>query len=78
MSLPFDGAISKFYSETAPKDVRDAIKSGGKKDILSNTYPYDARMDREIYEAELTALQLELVKLTGRCERNRQTGCGGV
>ena len=63
MSLPFDGAISKFFTKTAPKDVRDAIKSGGKKDILSESYPYTDRMDRDVYESELEALQLELVKL---------------
>ncbi len=63
MSLPFDGAISKFFEKTAPKEVRDAIKSGGKKDILSKSYPYTERMDRDDYEAELEALQLELVKL---------------
>ena len=63
MSLPFDGAISKFFTKTAPKDVRDAIKSGGKKDMLSESYPYTDRMDRDVYESELEALQLELVKL---------------
>ena len=37
MTLPFDGAISKFYEETAPDEVRAAIREGGKKDILSPT-----------------------------------------
>ncbi|MDJ0824969.1 MAG: polyphosphate kinase 2 [Rhodobacter sp.] len=63
MTLPFDGAIGKFYREGAPEAVRAAIRDGGKKDILSETYPYDARMDRGEYEQALEKLQLELVKL---------------
>ena len=63
MSLPFDGAISTFYAEQAPEDVQAAIASGGKNDILSDTYPYAKRMDRRAYEDALAALQLELVKL---------------
>ena len=63
MSLPFDGAISNFFKETAPDAVRKAIKGAKKKDILSETYPYDAPMDKDTYEAEIEALQLELVKL---------------
>lgn len=62
-TLPFDGAITTFFQKTAPDAVREAIKSGGKKDILDPTYPYEKRMDRAQYEAELEALQLELVKL---------------
>ncbi|MDE9448980.1 polyphosphate kinase 2 [Aliiroseovarius sp. Z3] len=63
MSLPFDGAISKFYQKTAPDAVRKVIKDARKKDILSDSYPYDAQMDKDTYEAEIEALQLELVKL---------------
>ena len=63
MSLPFDGAISNFFKETAPDAVQKAIKGAKKKDILSETYPYDAPMDKDTYEAEIEALQLELVKL---------------
>ncbi|WP_424943114.1 polyphosphate kinase 2 [Aliiroseovarius crassostreae] len=62
-TLPFDGAISKFFTDAAPADVRRAIEEGGKKDILDRSYPYTDRMNREVYEAELDALQLELVKL---------------
>ena len=63
MSLPFDGAISAYYENEAPDDVRDAIKEGEKKDILSDTYPYEQRMDKDDYEDQLDALQLELVRL---------------
>ncbi len=63
MTLPFDGAISDFYKDTAPKDVRDMIKDGGKKDILSDSYPYKKRMDSDEYEMVMAALQIELVKM---------------
>ena len=43
--------------------MRDAIKNGSKKDILSDSYPYETPIDKKVYEAELEALQLELVKL---------------
>ncbi len=63
MSLPFDGAISKFYAETAPDAVRTAVRTAGKKDILAPSYPYDTRMTRGEYKATMAALQMELVKL---------------
>lgn len=63
MSLPFDGAISAFYENDAPKSVRSAIAKSDKKDILDPDYPYDTRMDKSDYEDELYALQLELAKL---------------
>lgn len=63
MTLPFDGAISGFAQNGAPADVRAALAAGGKKDILSDTYPYDDRMRRDDYDAMMEALQIELVKL---------------
>ncbi|MGB8623886.1 MAG: polyphosphate kinase 2 [Paracoccaceae bacterium] len=63
MKLPFDGAISAFYEEEAPKEIREAIKHGSKKDILSDSYPYDKRMHRDEYDEIMDALQIELVKL---------------
>lgn len=62
MHLPFDGAISAFYANEAPKQVREDIKAGGKNDILDSNYPYSDRMDRKEYEHALDALQIELVK----------------
>jgi len=62
MTLPFDGAISDFYKNAAPKDVRDMIRDGSKKDILSDSYPYKKRMESDEYEATMAALQIELVK----------------
>lgn len=62
MPLPFDGAISEFYAKRAPEDLRAAIENGAKKDILAPNYPYERWMDKDAYEAELVALQLELAK----------------
>ena len=63
MELPFDGAISAFYKNDAPKDVRNAVKSAEKGDILSESYPHKSRMGRKSYDREMALLQIELVKL---------------
>ncbi|WP_106744187.1 polyphosphate kinase 2 [Yoonia maritima] len=63
MDLPFDGGISQFYRDGAPDDVRAAIKSAGKSDILNPNYPYDKRWDKGEYEDALAALQIELVRM---------------
>lgn len=63
MDLPFDGAITQYFETGAPDDVRQAIADGRSKDILSDSYPYDKRLDRKTYDAEYDALQIELVKM---------------
>jgi polyphosphate kinase 2 len=63
MSLPFDGAISRYYEKDAPKAIREAIREGKDKDILDPSFPYDRWMKKNDYEDEMDALQLELVKL---------------
>ncbi|WP_420011248.1 polyphosphate kinase 2 [Tateyamaria sp.] len=63
MSLPFDGAITDFFETGAPDDVRAKIKDAQKGDILTPTYPHSARMKRKAYEADMAALQIELVKM---------------
>jgi len=63
MEPPFDGRISQFFAEDAPKDVRDAISSAGKGDIVNPDYPYDRRWNRSDYETALAALQIELVRM---------------
>ncbi len=63
MTLPFDGAISKFYEKDAPKAVRRAIEDAKKDDTLNPDYPYADRMDRDAYEEHMKKLQIELVKL---------------
>lgn len=70
MTLPFDGAISRYFTDEAPKSLRRAVLDGGKKDILSDTYPYDERMDGDAYGDALKALQIELVKLQSHVKQS--------
>ncbi len=62
MTLPFDGAISRYFREGAPKALRKAIEKAGKDDILSKSYPYREEMRKKDYEAHMAALQLQLVR----------------
>lgn len=62
MSKPFDAAITRFFEDEAPKDIRKAIEKADKKDILIDDFPYDEWMDKDDYEDQLNALQIELVK----------------
>lgn len=63
MTLPFDGAISSYFKNQAPKDVAKSIKDSDKGDILAPDFPYEERMGRKDYEKQIKALQIELVKL---------------
>lgn len=63
MPLPFDGAISEYFTKSAPADICEAMADAGKKDILSADFPYERIMKRSEYEASIAALQIELVKL---------------
>lgn len=63
MTLPFDGAISDFYENTAPASLRDAIQGAKPKDMLDDRYPYPKRMKKDDYQSGIDALQLEMVKL---------------
>lgn len=63
MSLPFDGAITKYFETGAPAEIRNAIKRGDDKDILLDSYPYDRWLKKKEYEEQMDALQLELAKL---------------
>jgi polyphosphate kinase 2 len=63
MQLPFDGAISAYFNNDAPKPIHDAILRADKDDILEPDYPHSERMKRKLYAREMAALQIELVKL---------------
>jgi len=63
MTLPFDGAISTFFEDEAPKEIRKAIKTAHKDDILNPTYPYREEIAKQDYKDQYEALQIELVKL---------------
>ncbi len=63
MTLPLDGGISRYFNESAPADIRAAIETAGKKDILDASYPYDKEWDKDDYEDTMEGLQQEIVKL---------------
>ena len=63
MDLPFDGAISAYFDNDAPKPIRDAIRRADKNDIVEPSFPYSEELKRKTYEADMDALQIELVKL---------------
>jgi len=63
MTKPFNAAISRFYQEDAPQDIRDAVAAADGNAILGADYPYDKRMKKSLYEDQLYALQIELMKL---------------
>ncbi|MCA8880912.1 MAG: polyphosphate kinase 2 [Rhodobacteraceae bacterium] len=67
-TLPYDGAITRFFETEAPSEVREAIESGGKT-ILSRSYPYDERMDEKEYDQTIYALQIELAKFQDWVQR---------
>jgi polyphosphate kinase len=62
MSVPFVGDITAYFENEAPEDVRHAIRDARKDSVLSPSFPYRTRMDRDDYEDALEALQIELVK----------------
>ena len=63
MDLPFDGAISRYFRDGAPAAIRKAVETAGKDDILRKGFPYDAEMKGKAYDAQMEALQIELVKM---------------
>ncbi|MEM8980105.1 MAG: polyphosphate kinase 2 [Pseudomonadota bacterium] len=62
MSKPFDGAISAFFEHPDQSDLRQAITSARKGDILNSSYPHRSEMKRKAYDKDIAALQIELVK----------------
>ena len=63
MTLPFDGAISRYFREGAPAAVRKAIEKAGKDDILTKSYPYREEMKGKDYDRQMEVLQIELAKM---------------
>ena len=62
-AIPFVGEITKFLATEAPAEIRKAIASADKDDILSASYPYDREMKTKDYDAQMERLQVELVKM---------------
>lgn len=63
MDLPFDGAISRYFKESAPKEVRRSIEKAGDDDILTQSYPYREELKSKLYEAQMAGLQIELSRM---------------
>jgi len=63
MDLPFDGAISRYFQEDAPKGIRKSVEKAGKNDILSPSYPYREEMKKKDYDAQMALLQIQMVRL---------------
>lgn len=63
MDLPFDGAITRYFREGAPKAIRKAIEKAGKDEILSRSYPYRTEMKAKDYDAHMEILQRQLVRM---------------
>lgn len=63
MTRTADGAINSYFQNDAPKEVRHAIKSAKKDDILNSSYPYPEKMKGKHYDSQMEALQVELVKM---------------
>ena len=63
MNLPFDGAISRYFEDAAPKAVRHRIEKAGKDDILNDGYPYRTDMRKKDYAARMEGLQIQLARL---------------
>lgn len=70
MKKPFDGAISRYFEQDAPAEVRECIRRGSKKDVLNTGYPYRKVMKNKDYVVEHDALQVELVKLQAWAKEN--------
>jgi len=63
MQLPFNGAISAYFEDAAPNDIRNSILELGKDELLNSTYPHQHKLTRKSYEKDMAKLQIELVKM---------------
>lgn len=72
MQLPFNGAISAYYEDAAPIEIREAIRTAGKGKILDQNYPHSVRLSRKIYERDMASLQIELVKMQAWIKQSGQ------
>jgi polyphosphate kinase 2 len=63
MEKPFNGEISRYFTQDAPGKVREIIMNAEKGQVLNPDYPYDKKWGVKPYEKALEKLQIELVKL---------------
>ena len=62
MDLPLDGAISAYFRDEAPADVRAVVEAAGKDDVTNPRFPYPHEMKRRDYDEAMERLQIELVR----------------
>lgn len=62
-AIPFVGDITRYFETEAPADIREAIKSAQKRQVLDKKFPYSEEMKSSEGEARLAELQVELVKM---------------
>lgn len=62
-AIPFVGDITKYLHGEAPAEVREAILTADKNDIMSKSYPYRKEIDKDDAEKQLEKLQVQLVKM---------------
>jgi len=72
MPLPFNGAISAYFEDAAPVEIRNAICGAEKKEILTRNYPHQNRLSRKSYDRDMTNLQVELVKMQAWVKQSGQ------
>ncbi len=63
MTLPFDGAISRYFHDGAPKDVRRIIENATSDSVNNPAYPYPTELRRKEYDAHMEGLQIQLARL---------------
>ena len=67
-------AIYDYFLENnmVSKDLVDRIQGAKEKEVLSPFYPHKVKIDRVLYEAEKTKLQIELIKFQRWIKENDQ------
>lgn len=63
MTLPFDGAITRYLNEDAPEKVRKAIQKADEDDILAPDWPWDEELGKKAYAAQMDGFQRQLVRM---------------
>ncbi|QUS35067.1 polyphosphate kinase 2 [Falsirhodobacter algicola] len=63
MTLPFDGAITRYLNDGAPDAVRKAIEKADKDDILAEDWHWKERLHRKDYKSHMEDLQRQLVRM---------------
>lgn len=71
-TIPFDRAITRFFEEEAPEEIRASIKDASKDQILNPSYPHQQEIGKKDYASEYEALQIELVKMQASLKASGQ------